>query len=319
MGKTEKKDTNVLLIYNNKGGIGKSTLTINAGYIMAEVYKKKVLFIEWDGQNTLTSMSNIETYQKGKAEYGDEEPEALETSGSLAARFEVEGRLPTYEEVEDAIQHPTYPKNVQVGMTWELAEEPFQFDIIPSVGQDLSIVELTFMSTAEQPEEPPFILGRGKKLNRQILEAVIKPIRDYYDYDYILIDCPPSLGIMALNGLTAVTDLIIPTIMDKSSADGIYTVLRNLQMVRNYIPNFNLLGIVYNRYRKSRKTDNIIESEVGELGETMNIPIFKTKIPDVQMVTDSNLKVTLPAQEKGVFRDAMIEFVKEILEKKGDL
>lgn len=316
---SSKKKTNVLLIYNNKGGIGKSTLTINAGYIMSHIFHKKVLFIEWDGQNTLTSMSNIETYQKGKAEYGEDDFEALETSGSLAVRFENYGQVPAFDELQEAIKRPTFPKNKQSGMTWELVEEPFGFDIIPSVGQDLSVVELTFMSQEVSPNQPFILEDEGKKYNRMILQAIVNQIVEYLDYDYVLIDCPPSMGIMALNGLAATTDLIIPTIMDKSSADGIYTVLRNLAQVKRFIPEFNLMGIVLNRYRKTRKTDKIIEEEVKELGENLKIDIFKTRIPDTQLVTDCNSEVTLPAQEKGPFRESMIEFVREILEKKGDL
>ena len=307
-------NTKVFLFYNNKGGIGKSTVSINVAEILGSCYGKKVLIVEWDGQNTISSMANIDVTRKGKAEYGDYEGE-VETSGSLALRFEQFGECATYEELKEAIVTPNYYIKQKDGMKWEDGVKDFAFDIIPSVGQDLSAVELTFMSQQNSPNKPYILEDEGKMFNRLILsKAIIEPLKEMFDYDYILIDCPPSLGIMALNGLAATSNLVIPTTMDKVATDGITTVLRNLETVKKYIPDFYLNGILFNRYRKTRKTDRDVEEMVEESLVDTDIKVFVSRIPDVQLVTDSNLEYTLPVHKKGPFREAIINLVEEIIE-----
>jgi chromosome partitioning protein len=309
---TNKNKTHVILIYNNKGGIGKTTLTANIANIMGTVFHKKVLLIDWDPQNSLTSMFNINTNRMGALEFGKEH--GIPTMAYLVSYFERWGKLPPIQYISNSKRTPTYTKAERNGMKWIYNDIPFGCDIIPGVGQDTSFIELAFMSqTPDNHVERHYILtDEGKKYNRIMLQLVVKQIEEYFDYDFIFIDCPPSLGVLSLNGIAASRELIIPTFMDMNSAEGINTVLRNVESVKKYIPDFEIKGILCNKYKRVRSNDRIVLEEINNsISDVAGIKVFDTKIVDKQLVVDSNTWDYLASQVKDDYRTSIINFVKE--------
>lgn len=318
MSEQANNKTHVLLIYNNKGGIGKTTLTANIANIMGTVFKKKVLVIDWDPQNSLTSMSNINPNQKGALEFSKEH--GLLTSAFLVSFFELSGKVAPVQYIANTIRKTFYKKAERQGMNWIYKDTPFGYDIIPGVGQDISNIELAFMSQAtDNSENRPFILrDTGKKYNRIMLQLLIKKIVENFDYDFIFIDCPPSLGVLSLNGIAASKELIIPTFMDMNSAEGINTVLRNVASVKKYIPEFQIKGILCNKFRRARVNDRyVLEELINNISEVAGIRVFNTKIVDKQLVVDANSEDYLASQLKDDFRYSIINFVKEYFDLEG--
>lgn len=132
--------------------------------------------------------------------------------------------------------------------------------IVPST-LDLQAAELELSS------EP----GRELLLNR-----LIKPIMS--DYDYIIIDCPPSLGLLTLNALTTSTDLIIPVEAEPLALQGMGTILNIIDKVKTRLnDNLKLMGILITKYDQ-RKT---INKEVLEtIIEYYPKKVFRTIIRD---------------------------------------
>jgi len=101
-----------------------------------------------------------------------------------------------------------------------------------------------------------------KEMSREHkLKQAIAPILD--QYDYILIDCPPSLGLLTLNALTACTDVIIPIQSEYYALEGVSQLLNTINLIRkNLNPNLNILGVVLTMYDKRLNLSNQVAKEV---------------------------------------------------------
>ena len=135
------------------------------------------------------------------------------------------------------------------------------FDIIPS-NLDLSSMETRLVNA----------MSREK-----VLDNLLKEVRK--DYDYILIDCMPSLGMLTINALTAADSVIIPVQAQYLPAKGMTQLLRSIDMVRSHTnENLKIDGIVMTlvdgRTNLARDVINAIRTNYG-----MNIRIFDAQIP----------------------------------------
>lgn len=145
----------VIAVANQKGGVGKTTTTLNLGAALSEL-GKKVLLVDADPQGNLGVSLGIKVEDLEKTLY-------------------------------DVLINPEVTPINSV-----IIKTPFGFDIVPS-NIDLSGAEVELMDE----------VGR-----EYILKEALKPVRGIYDY--IIIDCPPSLGLLVINALTAADLVIIP-------------------------------------------------------------------------------------------------------------
>lgn len=131
--------------------------------------------------------------------------------------------------------------------------------IMPS-SMDLASAEIDLLDT----DGPALRLGHA-------LEAV----RDYYDY--ILLDCPPALGFLTLNALTAADGVIIPSQCEFYSLEGLTQLQCSINQVKEkYNPNLNILGILLTMYDKRYKVTRDVENQ---LRDAFGDIVFKTVIP----------------------------------------
>jgi chromosome partitioning protein len=97
------------------------------------------------------------------------------------------------------------------------------------------------------------------------------------DWDYILIDCPPSLGIITLNALVAATEVLIPLQCEFYALEGLSHLLRTVDLVRRKInPDLEINGVVLTMYDKRNKLTENVEIDVREFLEDM---VYDTVIP----------------------------------------
>jgi chromosome partitioning protein len=170
----------ILAVAMQKGGVGKTTTTINLAAALADM-SYRVLAIDLDPQGNLTQHAGFD-------------PEELSPTIYDGLKAEIEGLI--YDPVD--IVHPT-------------AES---FDLIPSQ-PELSLVELSLMNTLSR---------------ERVLATFLAPLRD--EYDYILIDCGPSLNLLVINALTAADSVIIPVQTEYLAARGAFMILSTIETVR---------------------------------------------------------------------------------------
>lgn len=219
--------TRTIAICNQKGGVGKTTTTLNLGVGLAR-QGKRVLLVDADPQSDLTSSLGWN---------GD----TLEKSLGRLMYLATQEYKPV---VQDSIIH--HPEGI---------------DLIPS-NLDLSSMETQLVNA----------MSREK-----ILSNLLRDVKK--DYDYILIDCMPSLGMITINALTAADSVIIPVQAQFLPAKGMTQLMRSIDMVRNHTNDKLQIGgivmtLVDNRTNLAKEVIDTIRTKYG-----MQIRIFDAQIP----------------------------------------
>ncbi len=115
------------------------------------------------------------------------------------------------------------------------------------------------------------------------LQSVLEEIRD--DYDYILIDCMPSLGLLALNALTAADAVIIPIQTEIYALEGLQKLKNTISLVREHLnPNLEIEGIVMTMYDSRLRLANMVLEEVRQ---NLSDPLFDTIIHRNSKISES--------------------------------
>lgn len=170
----------IIAIAMQKGGVGKTTTTINLAAALGEA-GYRVLAVDLDPQSNLTQHAGFD-------------PDQISPSVYDVLKAEVDG----------------YESNA-AGSIYETDEA---FHLMPAQ-PELSLIEISLMNTLSR---------------EQVLRTVLKPIEDAYDY--ILIDCNPSLGLLVINALTAAHSVIIPIQTEYLAARGALMILSTIETVR---------------------------------------------------------------------------------------
>lgn len=218
----------MIAITNQKGGVGKTTTTVNLGVGLA-CNRKKVLLIDADPQGSLTISLGIKN------------PDALDVSLATVMDAAIEDR----------------PMDESAG----ILHHGEGVDILPAN------IELSGMET-----------GLFNIMSREyVLRNYIDSVRK--NYDYILIDCMPSLGMMTINALVAADSVIIPSQPSFLSTKGLNLLLHSISKVKRSIhPNLKIDGILFTMVdSRTNNAKDIIETLRDTVGQ--NIRIFDTEIP----------------------------------------
>jgi chromosome partitioning protein len=214
----------IISIFNQKGGVAKTSTATNLGSGLASK-GKKVLLVDFDPQANTTNSVGFDDEQLETTVYN--------LLGS---------QRPTKEQILNTIQETKY-------------ENLF---LLPS---DISL------ANAEQ-------LLSNVISRETILYKVLIQITD--DYDYILIDCPPSLGLLSINALASSDQIIIPVYPSFFSVKGIRHLLNTYQIVKeNLKPNLDIMGVLLTKFdsRKNLAKD-IREGLISHFGNK----VFNTTI-----------------------------------------
>lgn len=250
-------DTKCIATINLKGGVAKTTTTVGLAQFLASEHGKKVLVIDLDPQTNATTML-----------IGEERWLELNNAGyTLAALFSDA----INEEERFDLEH-TLQKGVGTvtGMT--------TLDLLPS---SLNLIDL---------QDRLITIPTGPFGTRNPVAILLRGIKDILkNYDYILIDCPPNLGYITLNGLRIADGYLIPTIPDVMSTYGIPQIVTRIHKFANEIstekPNGIVpIGIVPTKVRPNtnlhRSTLASLRSQAGKVMEEgsdlVYPPIFDT-------------------------------------------
>ena len=211
----------IISVANQKGGVGKTTTTINLSAALAEK-GKKILIIDIDPQGNTSSGFGVDKNQKDNTVYE---------------------LILGYCPINEAIIHEVVPG----------------IDLIPSnvnlAGAEIELIDKTHK------------------------EAILKKELDYVrdDYDFIMIDCPPSLNVLTVNAMVASDTVLVPIQCEYYALEGLSQLIHTVELVKERLnPILKIEGVVFTMY--DART-NLSLQVVENVKENLQQNIYKTIIP----------------------------------------
>jgi chromosome partitioning protein len=246
--------TEVIALANQKGGVAKTTTTLNLGVAFSE-HGYKVLLVDLDPQGNLTMSQGLN-------------PDSIERS------------------MYDVLVH-----RLPIEQVIEAREVDVAVSSIDLAGADMALSSQ---------------IGRERAL-----EKALAPVRDRYDF--ILIDTPPSLGLLTVNAFVAATGVLVPVQTEYLSLRGLVQLENTLAMVReNLNPQASIMGILPTMFDRrithAREADEILRENFGEL--VYNTRIRKTvRFAEAPVKGSSILAYEPTGEAAAMYRD----LAKEVL------
>jgi chromosome partitioning protein len=208
----------IIAVANQKGGVGKTTTSVNLSACLG-VLEKKILLIDADPQANATSSFGINDIESGTYECLEHQKNAIE-----------------------CIQKSSSP-NVDV--------MPAQLDLVAA---ELELVD--------------------KDSREFMLKEALKEVKN--NYDYIIIDCAPSLGLITINALTAADSVIVPIQCEYFALEGLGKLMNTIKSIQNIQnPQLDIEGLLLTMYDSRLRLSNLVIDEVKTHFQDM---VFKTII-----------------------------------------
>ncbi len=252
----------VIAMCNQKGGVGKTTTTINLGAALAEV-GRRVLLVDFDPQGALSVGLGVPVNELDVTVYN-----------LLIERGH---------DIRDVIKHTR----------WQ------GLDVLPA-NIDLSAAEMKLVSEVAR---------------EQILAGVLRPVLD--DYDVVLIDCQPSLGLLTVNALTAAHGVIIPLECEFFAMRGVALLVETIAKITDRLnPRLEVDGILATMYDgRTLHSREVVASVVEHFGDQVfHTVISRTvKFPDASLAAEPI--TTYDATHKGA--DAYRQLARELIARGG--
>ena len=216
-----KKGCRVVAVANQKGGVGKTTTSVNLGAALAEL-GFRVLVVDLDPQGNASTGLGINIRNLSSSIYDV---------------------LMTEKPMDDCVE-PTSLRNLFVApATIDLAGA--EIELVPMFSRELRL--------------------------RKALHAA----RD--DYDYIIIDCPPSLGLLTVNAMAAADDVIVPIQCEYYALEGLGQLMKNVELVQgNLNEALHIRGIVLTMFDARTKLAEQVEQEVRQF---FGARVYRTIVP----------------------------------------
>jgi chromosome partitioning protein len=213
--------TRVLAVANQKGGVGKTTTTVNLAASLAAT-KKRVLLVDLDPQGNATMGSGIDKHTVESSVY-----DVLVEGMSISAV--------------------------------KLRSEPGEYDVL-AANEELTAAEVELLTTP----------NKERRLNDALQSGAM-------DYDFILIDCPPSLNMLTVNGLVAADGVLIPMQCEYYALEGLSALMNTVKRVAATVnPRLKVEGLIRTMYDPR---NSLTRDVSAQLSQHFGGRLYRTVIP----------------------------------------
>ena len=216
----------------------------------------------------------------------------------LAVDLDAQGNLSFTAGADTQNQKNTFQLLTEKVSVPDLIQHTEQGDIIPS--------------SSSLAGADAFITNTGKEFR---LKEALEQIKD--NYDYIILDTPPALGILTVNALTAADSAIIPAQADVYSLQGIAQLSETIALVKKYCnPNLKIAGILLTRYSTRAVLNRDIANMMREQAKNLDTKLFKTAIREAVAVREAQIsqKSIFDYAPKANVTEDFQNFINELLE-----
>ena len=221
----------VIAMCNQKGGVGKTTSSINIAGALAQ-YGRRVLIVDFDPQGAATVGLGVTANTVENTIY--------------TALFDISV------DPHDVVQHTAF-ENI---------------DVIPA-NIDLSAAEVQLVTE----------VGR-----EQILNSVLRKLKS--EYDLIIVDCQPSLGLLTVNALTAADGVIIPVAAEFFALRGVALLMQSIEKVQSRInPSLEIYGVLVTMFTRTFHSDEVLQRIYEAFGDKVFHSVISRsiKLPDANV------------------------------------
>lgn len=276
----------VISLINLKGGVAKTTTTVALAETFASQYRKKVLVIDLDPQTNATVML-----------IGEDRWKALNKNGHTLATLFKDALNPDSREFDLQKTLQKGVSDVQGGQSIDLL--PSSLDLIDVQDRLASAPTGQFYSVTPV----------------DLLRLAVKPIIE--DYDLVLIDCPPNLGIITLNGLRISEGYIIPSVPDVLSTYGIPQIIARVEKFsKETAEDIRPIGIVLTKYQAASSVHVNVAKRLRQDGDPL---VFETEIRQANQFAaaaevQSGRRTLKQKYGYGDLAERFVELAREVLE-----
>lgn len=285
--------TRVICIANQKGGVGKTTTAINLATCMAAI-GRKVLVVDLDPQGNASTGLGIAAAQRRTGSY-----HVLLGGASL----------------HSAIQPSSIQNLWVVPATPDLAGA--EIELVDIEGREFKLKNAMRNYLTAQPDDTlraePWMDPRQYKAGANTNAAPPS------SFDFILIDCPPSLGLITLNALVAANALLVPLQCEFFALEGLSQLVRTTERITAKLnPQLEIQGVVLTMYDKRNNLSALVESDVRQY---FGDKVYQTVIPRNVRVSEapSHGKPVLLYDHKCVGSIAYMHLASEVLRREAGL